>query len=58
MIIYCMCVDPERGRYLAFFNEDPSKKVICDDLDAAVGRLVRENEGVTIDNVYEVETHD
>lgn len=57
MIIYCMCVNPEMGNYLAFFNEDPDKKVVAGSIEEAVGRLVMQNVGVKVDSVYEVDTH-
>lgn len=39
-MIYVLCVDPERGRYLAFYIDDPDARAIADSEEAAVGKLL------------------
>ena len=56
MVIYTMCVDPERGAYMAISTDDPDCKVICSSEEEALGRLVRERPGIKVDNVVHIDT--
>ena len=51
-----MCVDQERGRYLAVSTEDA--EVWADSHtshDDALGKLVRNNAGITVDKVVDID---
>ena len=57
MTIYTMCVDPERGAYMAISAEDSSLKVVCGTSEEeALGRLVAQTPGIVIDKVISVDT--
>lgn len=56
MNIYTLCVDPERGRYLAVSTENP--EMIASSYtseDEAIGILIRENPGLVIDNIFSLD---
>ena len=58
MTIYTMCVDPERGKYLALaVGEDGWLTAISHTSEAeAIGTLVAENGEITVEAVHSVET--
>ena len=59
MRIYVMCIDPERGRYMAVSNQNPSHFAIGESMCAAVGGLVikvtREAQVIEVDGVDVIE---
>lgn len=56
MNIYTVCVDPERGRYLAISTEDPKMFAVSEGSFSAVGVLVTNNPGIQIDQVIDIDT--
>ena len=57
MTIYTMCVDPERGAYMAISCDNPDDKIICGTSEQeALGRFVESHPGVTVDKVVSVDT--
>lgn len=56
MKIYTMCVDAERGRYMAISTIDPSIKVIAGSEMEAVGNLVKQHATVVIEAVIHIDT--
>ena len=57
MVIYTMCVDAERGRYMAISTDDPDLKVLASSAEEALGILVRDNPGIKVDNVCSINTN-
>ena len=56
MIIHCLCIDPERGKYLAYDVDDRSKRAIStNSIAEAVGLLIMAHPVKDI-QVLEVET--
>lgn len=57
MKIYTVCIDPERGIYLAVSNEDHKLRAVSyTSHDAAVGILVTNNPGLNVEAVHTIET--
>lgn len=56
MTIYCLCVDPERGKYLAFTDEvDMRQATSYTSKCEAIGLLVADCQGITLTQVIMVE---
>lgn len=51
-----MCVDPERGRYMAISTDNTNDKVIASSEAEALGLLVAQRPGIKIEGVISVET--
>lgn len=56
MRIYTVCVDPERGRYLAVSTEDATVRAESyTSEDEAVGILIREYPGLVVEKVVSLD---
>lgn len=56
MTIFTLCVDPERGKYLAFFGEDPIvQEVSYTSTDEAVGKLMKKAVGWPVSKIVVVD---
>jgi len=57
MTIYTLCIDPERGRYIAIGSSVPPKVAMSHRSESdAVGRLVQEAAYIEVDAVISIET--
>ena len=55
MKIYTLCVDPERGKYLAISTEDPKVRAFSySSEEEALGLLVKQNPGIVIEEVTSI----
>lgn len=56
LTIYVLCVDSERGRYLAVSTTDPSIIAVSyTNVGEAIGNLVISNPGIQIDEVVDLD---
>ena len=55
-MVYLMCIDPERGGYLAISTIDPSLLVVAGSEEAALGQLVESTPGIVVGTVHRIET--